>query len=53
MAERVTADRLILVNVVNHWFYLRQPTFIDAGLTYPVGMVIGSTTRISAAFHPR
>jgi hypothetical protein len=24
----VTADRLMLVNVVDHWFYLQEPTFI-------------------------
>ncbi|AYF28078.1 hypothetical protein CSH63_11600 [Micromonospora tulbaghiae] len=34
MTERVTADRLLLVNVVHHWFYLRQPTFIGTGQTY-------------------
>lgn len=34
MVERVTADRLILVNVVGRWFYLRQPTFIDTGQSY-------------------
>ncbi|MDG4750299.1 hypothetical protein O7630_05065 [Micromonospora sp. WMMD718] len=34
MVERVTADRLILVNVVDRWFYLRQPTFIGTGQSY-------------------
>jgi hypothetical protein len=34
MVQRVTADRLILVDVVNRWFHLRAPTFIDAGQTY-------------------
>jgi hypothetical protein len=34
MVKRVTADRLILVDVVDHWFHLQQPTFIDVGQTY-------------------
>ena len=34
VVNRVTADRLMLVNVVDHWFYLQEPTFIDAGQTY-------------------
>lgn len=34
MVERVTTDRLVLVNVVDHWFHLQHPTFIDAGQTY-------------------
>lgn len=34
MYERVTADRLTLVDVVNRWFHLHAPTFVDAGQTY-------------------
>ncbi|MEV6349735.1 hypothetical protein [Actinoplanes sp. NPDC051851] len=34
MVERGTADRLILVNVVDHHFYLEEPTFIGAGQSY-------------------
>jgi hypothetical protein len=34
VVNRVTADRLMLVNVVDHWFYLQEPTFIEAGQTY-------------------
>jgi hypothetical protein len=34
MVKRVTVDRLILVDVVDHWFRLEQPTFVDAGETY-------------------
>lgn len=34
MVNRVTADRLMLVSVVNHWFHLQEPTFIGAGQTY-------------------
>ncbi|MBP1782066.1 hypothetical protein J3R08_001916 [Micromonospora sp. HB375] len=30
----VDAGRLILVNVVGCWFYLRQPTFIGTGQSY-------------------
>ncbi|WP_350934931.1 hypothetical protein [Micromonospora mangrovi] len=31
---RVTADRPMLVSVVDHWFYLQRPTFIDVEQTY-------------------
>ena len=34
MAECVTAGRLTLVDVVNHWFYLQQPTFVGTGQNY-------------------
>lgn len=34
MVKRVTADRLILVDVIDRWFHLREPTFIEAGQTY-------------------
>lgn len=34
MVERAIADRLILVDVVNRWFHLQQPIFIDAGHVY-------------------
>ncbi|WP_147265168.1 hypothetical protein [Micromonospora sp. LHW51205] len=30
----MTADRLTLVSVVDHWFYLQEPTFVAAGQTY-------------------
>jgi len=34
MVKRVIVDRLILVDVVDHWFHLQLPTFIDAGEAY-------------------
>ncbi len=34
MAKRVIVDRLLLVDVVDRWFHLQQPTFIDSGQTY-------------------
>ena len=33
LVNRVTADRLTLVSMVDHWFYLHEPTFLDAGQT--------------------
>ncbi|MFJ8577941.1 hypothetical protein [Micromonospora sp. NPDC093277] len=33
MVNRVTADRLMLVSVVDRWFYLQEPTFIGSGQT--------------------
>lgn len=38
---RVTADRLVLVDVVDRWFHLREPTFVDAGQTYWVDRSAG------------
>ncbi|MEO3775218.1 hypothetical protein [Micromonospora sp. B9E7] len=34
MANLVIAERLMLVNVVDHWFYLKEATFINAGQVY-------------------
>ncbi|WP_282757578.1 hypothetical protein [Actinoplanes sandaracinus] len=31
---RVTADRMVLLTVVNRWFHLREPTFVGAGQSY-------------------
>ncbi|SDT80662.1 hypothetical protein [Actinoplanes derwentensis] len=34
MVKRAIADRLILVDVVDRWFHLQEPTFIDVGQCY-------------------
>ncbi|MBW6437809.1 hypothetical protein KZ829_29140 [Actinoplanes hulinensis] len=34
MAKPVIADRLLLVDTVDRWFHLEEPTFIDAGQAY-------------------
>ncbi|WP_405099825.1 hypothetical protein [Micromonospora sp. NBC_01412] len=34
MAERVTAERLMLVDTVGRWFHLDQPVLIERGQTY-------------------
>ncbi|GAA1587785.1 hypothetical protein [Actinoplanes couchii] len=34
MARREIADRLLLVDTVDRWFHLDEPTFIGAGQAY-------------------
>ncbi|WP_436535595.1 hypothetical protein [Actinoplanes sp. HUAS TT8] len=34
MLKLVTADQLTLVSVVDRWFCLDEPTFIDVGQSY-------------------
>jgi len=34
MVQHVTADRLILVDLVDRWFHLHAPVFIGAGQVY-------------------
>ncbi|MEV4544094.1 hypothetical protein [Micromonospora echinaurantiaca] len=34
MSGRTTAERLLLVTVVDRWFQLCEPVFVDAGQSY-------------------
>lgn len=34
MFQRVTAERMLLLDVVHRWFHLAAPTFVEAGQTY-------------------
>ncbi|MFI1191849.1 hypothetical protein ACH4T9_01005 [Micromonospora sp. NPDC020750] len=34
MSERVTAERLTLLDTVDRWFRLDQPVFVEHGQTY-------------------
>ncbi|MEV0877866.1 hypothetical protein AB0I85_08530 [Micromonospora echinofusca] len=34
MPERVTVERLTLVDTVDRWFHLDQPVFLEPGQTY-------------------
>ncbi|GAA1658879.1 hypothetical protein GCM10009828_106190 [Actinoplanes couchii] len=36
MARHTIADRLLLVDTVDRWFHLDEPTFIGAGQAYRV-----------------
>ena len=39
MAERATAERLLLVTRVGRWFHLREPVLIGAGQSYWIDAV--------------
>jgi len=34
MSRRTVAERLVLMTVVDRWFHLREPIFVEAGQSY-------------------